>query len=102
MHPDHPLGVARRRRDRRDEQRRGVRGEHASAVDDARELAVEVVLELEALGDGLDHELAWCQQLESLDRLQALGRNGRLLGAEATALGFLVEAGPGALQAAVE
>ena len=56
VHPDDALGRARRRADRGDRHRRGVRREDGLGV--AGELAQQLALELQALGRGLDDELA--------------------------------------------
>ena len=52
------------------------------------------MLELEALGHGLDHQLAGRERGEIVHRLQALGRGLRLLGRETPLARFFLQAVP--------
>ena len=59
MHADDALGALGSRGDRRDQQRRGVGGQYARVADDAaRQPREQLVLDLQALGRRLDHQLA--------------------------------------------
>jgi hypothetical protein len=69
VHADHARGVARRARDRRDRDRRRVGRQHR-ARRDARQLAEDLVLELQALGGGLDDQLRVGEVLVGADRGQ--------------------------------
>ena len=58
VHADDPLGVRRRDGDLGDRQRGGVGGQHGVRRDDRVDLAEQLLLEVELLRNGLDHELA--------------------------------------------
>ena len=68
----------------------------------SRQRAVELVLEVKALGHGLDHELTGSECAEVLDRLKALGRRPCVPSGEATARGFFLKARTRALDALLE
>ena len=53
-------------RQRRDREPRGVGGEDRIRCEEGRDLAIEVVLPVHALGDRLDHQVAAAQRLEML------------------------------------
>ena len=72
VHAHDPSRVAGGRRDRGDGQRRGVGRQDTVGADDLRQAAEELVLELQALGRGLDHEVAGGELGELGDRLHAL------------------------------
>ena len=57
VHAEHGLGPGRCRRDVADRNRRGVRGEDRVFLGDGLDLAQQRLLELEALEDGLDHQV---------------------------------------------
>ena len=91
VHAHHALPVRRGDRYRGDEQRGGVAREHAVRVDDLREQAEQLVLEREALRDGLDDQLAGCERLELGRGGDALGGLVRLLCAQPAFRGFARE-----------
>ncbi len=57
MHPDDALGARQVGRDLRDRDARRVRGEDRVGANVLLELGEQLLLEVESLGRGLDHEL---------------------------------------------
>ena len=95
MHADDALGLHGGARDGGHEQRRGVGREHALVRDDLLGQAREqLVLDLQALGRGFDHELAGREVLERGRGLEPPGRVGGLRCAQAAALDAALELGP--------
>ena len=64
VHAHHSLGMLGGGRERGHQQRRRVAGQHAVGGDDLREPGEQLVLELDALGGGLDDDLAAGELLE--------------------------------------
>ena len=64
---------------------------HSSADDLLGEPRVQLVLERESLGGGLDHELAWRERGEVVRGLDPRGGRVGLLGAQPPLGGFLAE-----------
>ncbi len=73
-----------------------------SALDDLRELRVELVLELDALGHGLDHELARRERLRSLPRAASRRASAWPLLAQLALGGFFAQPVARALQALLQ
>ena len=76
---DHALGPGHAGRDRRDQQRRGVRRQDRVGRDGLRERGEQRPLDLEHLGRGLDHHVARREPAElrgPLDALDAVARRG--------------------------
>ena len=102
VHADHALWVGDARGDRGDRQRGGVAGQDTLGRDDLREARVQLVLELESLGRGLDHQLALGHRLERVDGLDPRGGRIGLLGAQLAFGGFLGQSLARASGAALE
>ena len=103
VHADDPLGALGSRGDRRDQQRRGVARQHALVGDDAvRQPREQLVLELQALGRRLDHQLARGKILERGSRLQPVASRRRLRIAQSATLDAPVQLGPDPLEPPAE
>ena len=86
VHPDDALGTVHGGGDRRDRDRRGVRGQDAVRADDlARQAPEEVGLQRQRFGRGLDHEVAGGEGGQVVDGVQALPRRRDVLAGQAPA-----------------
>ena len=98
VHAHHALWTPGARGDRRDQQRRGVCCQHALLAHDLRQLPIQVVLEIQALGHGLDHQLAWRERGQVIDGLQPLDAGLSLLLRQTSLRGFFLKTVPRPLE----
>jgi hypothetical protein len=94
MHPDDALGMLGGRRDLRDRQRAGVRGEDRLGGRIGVEPPEGVALELQLLGNGLDDDVGACELADLRDRADATASGSRIGLGELALLGLALQEAP--------